>query len=535
MTNLNRISRRDMLKLMGLGAGTLTLNACGLIPFASPDPTTVPVIQTSFAPLPDLPLLFVDLTAGRGTLPIFSGAETSILRYQAKVNEGSGESIQTLSGSYLGPIFRVRRGQRVQVRLNNELPDPTIIHWHGLKIPEEMDGHPRYAVAPGKSYDYDFQVINRAGMYWFHPHPHQLTGPQVYYGLAGLFIVSDEEEATLGLPAGEFDLPLVIQDRAFDSQNQMVYLANGMMDSMTGFLGDTILVNGAPNASMDVQASAYRLRLLNGSNSRIYKLAWQDGTPLTVIATDGGLLEAPVTRDYITMGPGERVELWADFSGRSAGSEMKLVSLPFTDFSGGMMGGGMMGGSGLPNGSPLDIVSLRIGEKGADVTPLPSQLSTIERHNANDAVNQNNPRSFTLAMQGMVHTINNRLFEMDVVARDEIVQLGDLEVWEFANLEGGGGGMGMGMMNMEMPHPMHIHGVQFQVLGRELAQGNESVYKDLSAGFVDDGWKDTVLVMPGEKVQVLVRFENYKGTFLYHCHNLEHEDAGMMRNYEVQG
>jgi suppressor of ftsI len=95
--------------------------------------------------------------------------------------------------------------------------------------------------------------------------------------------------------------------------------------------------------------------------------------------------------------------------------------------------------------------------------------------------------------------------------------------------------MGMGMMNMEMPHPMHIHGVQFQVLGRELAQGNESVYKDLSAGFVDDGWKDTVLVMPGEKVQVLVRFENYKGTFLYHCHNLEHEDAGMMRNYEVQG
>ena len=528
------ITRRDFIKLMGIGAGTLTLSACGLIP---PDsrfavPTTAPVILTPLASVPVS--LAVDLTAGRATLPIFSGAETPVWRYQPSVREGSAESIQELSGSYLGPIFRVKTGQRIQVRLKNDLPDPTIIHWHGLLIPEEMDGHPRYAIAPGASYEYDFQVINRAGMYWFHPHPHQLTAPQVYYGLAGLFIVSDDEEAALGLPAGEYDLPLVIQDRTFDSQNEMVYLANGMMDSMIGFLGDTILVNGAPNASMDVRASAYRLRLLNGSNSRIYKLAWQDGTPLTAIATDGGLLEKPVTRDYITLAPGERVELWADFSGRTSGSEMSLVSLPFSGFDN---GGGMMmgGGSSLPNGASFDILILKIGEKGEDVIPLPSRLSTIERHDVKDAVNQNNPRSFTLAMQGMVHTINNRLFEMDSVARDEIVRLGDLETWEFANLEGGGGGMGMGMMNMEMPHPMHIHGVQFQVLSRQLTQGSESTYQGLSGGFVDDGWKDTVLVMPGEKVQVLARFENYAGTFLYHCHNLEHEDAGMMRNYKVQG
>ena len=284
---------------MGMGAGTLTLGACGLIPSASSDPITAPVISTSFPPAPDLPTLAVDLTAGKATLPIFSGPETSIWRYQASAKEGSGESIQTLRGSYLGPIFRVRQGQRVQVRLKNELPDPTIIHWHGLRIPEDMDGHPRSAIAPGKSYEYDFQVINRAGTYWFHPHPHELTGPQVNYGLAGLFIVSDDEEAALGLPSGEYDIPLVIQDRTFDSQNQMVYLANGMMDQMIGFLGDTFLVNGAPKASMEVKASVYRLRLLNGSNSRIYKLAWQDGAPLTVIATDGGLLEKPVTRDYI--------------------------------------------------------------------------------------------------------------------------------------------------------------------------------------------------------------------------------------------
>ncbi len=516
---------------MGMGAGTLTLSACGLIPPASrfANPTTAPVILTPLASIPVS--LAVDLTAGRTTLPIFSGAETPVWWYQSAVREGSAESIQTLSDSYLGPIFRVKKGQRVQVRLKNELPDPTIIHWHGLLIPEEMDGHPRYAIAPGESFEYDFRVINRAGMYWFHPHPHQLTAPQVYYGLAGLFIVSDDEEAALGLPSGEYDLPLVIQDRTFDSQNEMVYLANGMLDSMIGFLGDTILVNGAPNAALDVKASAYRLRLLNGSNSRIYKLAWQDGTPLTVIATDGGLLEAPGTRDYITLAPSERVELWVDFSERT-GSEMRLVSLPFSGFDN---GGGMMGGgSSLPNGAPFDILSLKVGEKGADVLPLPAQLSIIARHRAEDAVNRNNPRSFTLAMQGMTHTINGRVFEMDSVACDEIVQLGDLEIWEFANLEGGGGGMGMGMMNMQMPHPMHIHGVQFQVLGRELALGNESMYQELSAGFVDDGWKDTVLVMPGEKVQVLVRFENYAGTFLYHCHNLEHEDAGMMRNYKIE-
>lgn len=512
---------------MGLGAGTLTLSACGLIPSASrfADPTTAPVFSTPFTPAPIS--LVVDLTAGKAMLPIFSGAETSVLQYQASVREGSADSIQTLSGSYLGPIFRVEKGQRIQVRLKNELPDPTIIHWHGLRISEVMDGHPRYAIAPGASYDYDFQVINRAGMYWFHPHTHQLTGSQVYYGLAGLFIVSDDEEAALGLPAGEYDLPLVIQDRTFDAQNQMVYLTNGMMDQMIGFLGDTILVNGAPDAKMDVKASAYRLRLLNGSNSRIYKLAWQDSTPLTVIATDGGLLEAPVTRDYITLAPGERVELWADFSSRT-GSEMRLVSLLFSEFS---SSGGMMSGSSLPNGAPFDILSLKVGEKGGDVSPLPTHLSTIERHRVEDTVNQNSPRSFMLTMQGMTHAINGRVFEMDAVARDELVRLGDFEIWEFANLEGGGG---MGMMKIEMPHPMHIHGVLFQVLSRQITPGYESVYQELSAGFIDDGWKDTILVMPGEKVQALVRFEDYAGTFVYHCHNLEHGDAGMMRNYRIE-
>jgi FtsP/CotA-like multicopper oxidase with cupredoxin domain len=526
--NTKLLSRRDFLKLTGIGAGAITLNACGVnLPTATP-PTATVVPTPGITPTPTVASLAIDLTTARTTLPILPGAETPVWHYQASVREGAAESLQVLDGSYLGPIFRVKRGQRIQVRLKNELPDSTIIHWHGLRIPEEMDGHPRYAIEPGETIDYDFTVRNRAGTYWFHPHPHQLTGPQVYFGLAGLFIVSDDEETALGLPSDKYDLPLVIQDRLFDANNRLLYMTN-MMDQITGFLGDTILVNGKPNVALEVNASAYRLRLLNGSNSRIYKLAWQDGSPLTVIATDGGLLEAAVTRDYVMLAPGERVELWVDFSIRK---DSKLISLAF---DGGGSGMGMMGGgSSLPNGAALDIVVFRVGAVGAAVSPLPPRLATSARYKLEDAVNVKNPRSFTLAMQGMIHTINGRVFEMDEVAIDEIVHLGELEVWEFVNLEVGGSGMGMGMMNMEMPHPMHMHGVQFQVAERKIDHNFRSQYELVSAGFVDEGWKDTVLVMPGERVKVLVRFEDFAGTYLYHCHNLEHEDAGMMRNYRVE-
>ena len=525
------ISRRDFLKLAGLGAGTLALGACGVsLPALVNPPTTTAASTRGITPSPTSASLAVDLTATRTTVPILSGAETAVWHYQAAVREGSPGSLQILDDSYLGPIFRVKQGQRIQVKLKNDLTDPTIIHWHGLRIPESMDGHPRTVIAPGETFDYDFTVRNRAGTYWFHPHPHQMTGRQAYFGMAGLFIVSDDEETALGLPSGDYDLPLVIQDRLFDSNNKLLYMVNGPMDQMTGFVGDTILVNGKPNTVLDVKASAYRLRLLNGSNSRIYKLAWEDGSPLTVIATDGGLLEAPVTRDYLMLAPGERAELWVDFTNRK---DTKLVSMPFDAGSNtGMM---MGGGANLPNGAQFEILRVHIGEKGSNVAHLPEKLSAITRHKIADAVNSNNPRAFTLAMQGMIHTINGRVFEMDAVANDEIVHLGDLEVWEFVNSEGSGGGMGMGMMNVPMPHPMHMHGVQFQVTERQIDPNFRAQYDQVSTGFVNDGWKDTVLVMPGERVKVLVRFEDFAGTYLYHCHNLEHEDAGMMRNYRVEG
>jgi FtsP/CotA-like multicopper oxidase with cupredoxin domain len=213
---------------------------------------------------------------------------------------------------------------------------------------------------------------------------------------------------------------------------------------MIGFLGERVLVNGQADYTLEAAAASYRLRLLNGSNARIYKLAWDDETPLTVIATDGGLLEKPVKRDYVTLAPGERVELYADFSADPVGTQRRLISLAFEGGGGGMggmMGGGMMGGStaGLPQGAEMELLRLHITRAGEAGPGLPERLAAPSFFAEQDAVNRQRPRRFDLTMQ-MAGLINGRTFEMESVASDEVVRLGDLEVWEFVNL---GGGMGM--------------------------------------------------------------------------------------------
>lgn len=232
------------------------------------------------------------LTALQGEVNVLPGQPTKVWRYQAEVLRGDASAVQPVEGSYSGPILRVRKGQKIRVHFRNQLPEPSIVHWHGMLVPDLMDGHPRTAVDPGQTYTYEYEVQNRAGTYWFHPHPHGLTGGQAYRGLAGMVIVTDDEEAAAGLPSGAQDLPIIIQDRTFDANNQLVYLAgdggmgammgamgmNGMMDRMMGFLGERILVNGQPDTVLPLATRAYRLRVLNGSNSRIYKLAWSDDT-----------------------------------------------------------------------------------------------------------------------------------------------------------------------------------------------------------------------------------------------------------------
>lgn len=260
-----------------------------------------------------------------------------------------------------------------------------------------------------------------------------------------MFLVSDTETDALDLPAGDYDLPLVIQDRTFDDNNQLVYAAGAMPDQMMGFLGDQILVNGKPNYTLSVSTRPYRLRLLNGSNSRIYKLAWNDGTPLTVIGTDGGLLEAPIQRECITLAPTERIELWADFSHYDVGTELVLQSLPFaSETMDDMGGGGMMGNGGrgsemmgataaLPQGAGFSVLNIRIEHQETASLRLPAHLSTTNRYQLTDAINSRTPRAFSFAMQQMAWTINGRTFQMSQVANDEIVQLGTMEVWELVN------------------------------------------------------------------------------------------------------
>lgn len=549
MSHRKQLNRRDFLRLAGLGTITVLtgsaatwLSACAPASAGAIKPTPG---QSNFTPDVELALRAIQTEA-----PIHPGQPTRVWSYQGEVLKGDPAALQSLTDSYLGPIIRARRGQKFRIHFTNNLPAESIIHWHGLRVPDTADGHPRHAIKPDQTYIYEFEVRNRAGTYWFHPHPHGQTGLQVNQGLAGLFLVTDEEEEEAGLPTAAYDLPLVIQDRVFDADNQFVYLANGMMDQMMGFLGQDILVNGQPNFTLPVATRAYRLRLLNGSNSRIYKLAWADGTPLTVIASDGGLLEKPVQREYVTLAPGERVELWANFSDYRVGTELQMQSLAFSGAEAGMMGGmgqGMMGGMehnmegmgqgmmgsmtspALANGASFPVFTVRVERKETETLHLPEQLAVIAPPAVEQAVNSDNPRLFRLFMNNMNWTLNGRVFEMEGATAEETVQLNTAEVWEFVNEAGQGG-----MMADFMAHPMHLHGVQFRILERQVAPPQAAGWESVSAGYVDDGWKDSFLIMPGERVKVLLKFEDYAGLFLYHCHNLEHEDMGMMRNYLVQ-
>lgn len=505
------ISRRQFLKhtaggfaalaLAGLSGG---LTGCTTAHIGPDHTASRAPSMTDLGP-PDIEIA---LRAAPGEVQLLPGLPTRVWRYQAEVLHGRPEAVQPLPDSYLGPILRFRTGDVVRVHFINDLDEESIVHWHGLHVPEEADGHPHLAIGPGETYVYDFPVLSGPGTYWYHPHPHGRTGPQVNYGLAGLLIVEDDEAASVALPEGEHDIPLVIQDRTFDEENQLTYVDPGGHEQMFGFFGDDILVNGKPDFIQPVATRPYRLRILNGSNARIYKLGFSDNRPLTVIGTDGGLLGEAVTRPYVTLSPGERIELWVDFGADDLGSEIVLESKEFS------------GSSAFP------IMRFQIEEEAAVETRIPTTLSTFAGHREDDAVNRRRPRTFDMDMdmENRVWRLNGRTFEMNEVARNEVVKLGDLEIWEFVNES----------PFMAMPHPMHVHNVHFQVIGRSVLPEFANQRASVEDGYVDEGWKDTVLVMPGERVRLLLKFDTYAGLYLYHCHNLEHEDMGMMRNYRIR-
>lgn len=530
------VSRRSVLKVGSTGA--VTLLAASLAGCRSKPTPDQPSAQLERSPIysesdlststqgpseseTDKPDLELTLTAIEDDVSILPDKQTQVWRYVGEVNHGTADALVSNDDSYLGPTIRVRQGQTLRIHFKNELPVPSGIHWHGLLVPERMDGHPRDHVAAGESYTYEFEVQNRAGIYWYHPHPERTTGGQVYKGLAGLFIVSDEEEEAIALPRNEQDLTLVIQDRLFDESGALQYsgndpvlgaqdagfYGNGHTQSM-GMSGNQILINGQRDYTIDAVAQSHRLRLLNASNSRTYVLGWSDQSPMTVIGTDGGLLEAPVERPYLILGPSERVEIWADLSLYEAEDELHLISYS-------------LGGS-----SPYPLARIQIIEGLGEQLPLPRTLTSHAALDIADTINADEPRQFLLGATRGGWAINGRNFELEAVADDERVQFGTSEVWEFVN-DGSAGGM-------TMPHPMHIHGVQFKVVERQMEGANPESWQTIRAGYVDEGWKDTITLMGGERAKVQMRFDAHAGLFLIHCHVLEHEDMSMMRNFYIE-
>ncbi len=493
----------------------------------------------------------LDLFCKPNAIQILDGSKTNMLQYTARLIKGPKETLTSLPNSYLGDIIRFQKGQKVRINLHNGLSQPSVTHWHGLHVPQVMDGHPMYFIDPGETLVYEFEVVNRAGMNIYHTHQHGVTGKQVYFGLAGALIVNDDEEAALDLPSGEFEIPLVIQDKQFDSDNQLVY-SSMMHSKMTGFTGDKILVNGRPNAHFDVSSRAYRLRVMNGSTSRIYKLAWDDGMPVTVIGVDGGLLEQPEVKSYVMLAPGERLDIWADFSGRNEGSELTLKSLAFAGVLP-KMGMGMNKGV-IPVGSEYPICRIRVTKKVSETHKLPMQLSKFKRYEISDTANPNNPLPIGISEAPMSMLLNGAPYSFNNPLPFERVKVGSIQQIEIFHAHGAGGmkmdegakhesgemkrggmgrGMGGGMMDLSMAHPIHLHGQQFQTVSRSFS-GDSTAYDTVREGFIDSGLKDVVLVMPMERVKIIKPFQDFKGLFLYHCHNLEHEDMGMMREFSVE-
>lgn len=421
--------------------------------------------------------------------------------------EGTRGTAWTLGDGPIGPTLRLRQGDRARITLDNALSEDTILHWHGLRVPEAADGHPRLAIAPGRQYHYDFEVIDRAGTYWYHSHAHHRTGEQVYRGVTGLFLVEDDFERALDLPNGDREIAVVLQDRRLDADGEFAF--NPVMhERMEGFLGDVPFGNGTPRPRLEVDAATYRLRVVNGTASRIVRLGLSTGAEMTLIGVDGGLLPAPARVAHLDLGTGERADLLVDFSGAAPGSTLMLRSLAFTPPYRGMGGmGGMRMGAGAAQGTAMDLLEFTVSRAVRERPWVARQFPAIERLDPSRAARV---REFRFESAMMQHTINGRAFELDRM--DEVVPFGATEIWRFVNPG-------------QFPHPVHLHAVQFQVLDRE--GGRAAIFP------WERGWKDTVLLYPGETVSVIARFDSHRGRFLMHCHNLVHEDAGMMLNFAI--
>lgn len=409
--------------------------------------------------------------------------------------------------SILGPTLKIEQGANLNLTFTNQLSEPTNIHWHGLVAPPLQDGYPTDVTKPGGTFNYKFSITNRPGTYWYHPHPDMATASQAYRGLAGFFLISSPEEKALNLPEGEYDIPIVVQDKRLT--NGLIYNPNSD-DRTIGLFGESILVNGTLGAILEVTSRTYRLRLLNGSNARIYNFSLSNGAKFNLIGTDGGLIDSPKEMSSVLLSPGERADILVNFGSMDLDSSVFLVS---NTFSGAYSQGYQM----------FKLMKFTVKKIESDPFTIPSVLMTVEKLKQFESIVT---RKFIIGHDGMghsgmhhggsgglvMHPLDGKFF--DPLRKDVVVNAGNIEIWEFDNSIG------------TETHPMHLHGLQFQVIKRT---GGRGVLEPWELG-----WKDTVLAFPGEKVSIIIRFPDNRGKFVFHCHNLEHEDAGMMLNFEIQ-
>lgn len=467
------LPRRTFLKTAALGAGSL------------------------------LPTPGVSVGAGLPVPPVFRGGTLTVAPASLSVWPGWLTSVLAINGSVPGPTIRLRKGERFTAEIRNGLPAQNlVIHWHGLLAPAAVDGHPRQEVPPGHSYHVGFDIVQEPSLCWYHAHTHDLTAEQVYKGVAGLFLIDDpERDAKLGLPTGARDVPLVIRD--WKSNGSFAFTYNpSMFEHMWGYTGDRILVNGVPDAVMEVDRGLWRFRLLNACNARVLRIGFADGRPFQIIANDGGLTGSIASVTAFDLAPGQRAEILVSFADASPGATFTLRSLAFARLP---AGGG--GPAGPRQGDPLDVMSFRV-TAGNDGTATPTSLPAPRLPNPAHSIRT---RSFQLGMTNQQHTINQRTYELDRI--DFTVPSGAVEIWEFVNQTA----------NL---HPMHIHGTFFCVVSRHLGGVLQQPLP------TDSGLRDTVLVYPNETVRVALCFGPRHGEFLMHCHNLEHEHQ-MMLNFVV--
>ena len=456
---------------MGVQKST-TLSDFHYIPFSKP--LAIPALATYTTDANGTKVFNLDIN--ESTTNFFDGISTKTYGVNAHI---------------LGQTIRIHNGDKVQLNYTNNLSVPTTMHGHGMHVPANMDGGPTNDIQAGTTWSAKYTVKQNASTNWYHPHFMHKTAKQVYMGLAGFIIIDDDASDALNLPKeyGVDDLPLAIQDKRFDANGQIDYSPN-MMETKMGYKSDVMLVNGIINPFVDVPAKKIRLRLLNGSNASVYKLAFSDKREFKQIAVDNSFLESPVALTSVSLTPGERAEVIVDLTNKK-GESFTLVNTT----------------------TGAEIMKFNVTLDPTTISTIPDQLTTLVHEDPTTAVRT---RKFVLNMakgdDGKMHmAINGKL--MDINRMDEYVPKDEVEVWEITN-------------NMGMTHNFHIHGTHFFPLTRngEAVPANERGYKD-------------VVAMPGHStVRVIVKMSDFVDEntgYMYHCHFLEHEDDDMMGQFAV--